>query len=189
MALEDLAMMRAVLGATVLYPSDAVSAERLVALAARTDGITYIRTTRPKTPVIYRNDEAFVRGGSKVVRRSAKDGATIVSAGVTLHEAIAAADALAKEGVAVRVIDAYSIEPLDVETMRTAARETGRILTVEDHSAHGGLGEAVAAAVGGLGPVTIAGVTKVPRSGKPEELMEDHGLSAAAIARAVRGLG
>ncbi len=189
MALEDLAMMRAIIGATVLYPSDGVSAERLVALAGQTEGITYIRTTRPKTPVIYPNDEVFVRGGSKVLRRSAKDTATIVSAGVTLHNALAAADALAKEGVTVRVIDAYSIEPIDVETLRVAAKETGRILTVEDHSVRGGLGEAVAAAVSGIAPVKIVGVTKLPRSGKPEELMEDHGLSAAAIARTVRELG
>jgi transketolase len=186
MALEDLAMMRALVEATVFYPSDGVSAERLVALAAATPGITYIRTSRPKTPVLYANDETFVRGGSKVVRSSGKDAATIVGAGVTLHEGMAAADALAKEDVAVRVIDAYSIEPLDAPTLQKAARETGLIVSVEDHSVRGGLGDAVRAAVGDLAPVRVLGVTKIPRSGKPEELLDDQGISAVGIARAVR---
>jgi transketolase len=163
-----------------------VSTERIVALAAETEGVVYIRTSRPKTPVIYANDETFVRGGSKVVRRSADDVATVVAAGVTLHHAIEAADVLAKEGIRVRVIDAYSVKPLDAETIAAAARETGRVLTVEDHGAAGGLGEAVAAAIAGAAPVRIAAVTKMPRSGQPEELLEDQGISAAAIARTLR---
>lgn len=187
MALEDLAMMRAVLGTTVLYPSDAVSTERLVALAAQTEGITYIRTTRPKTPVIYDATETFVRGGSKVLRKSDQDSVTIVGAGVTLHHALAAADQLAKEGVRARVIDLYSIKPIDTATLQQAARATKRVITVEDHAIEGGIGEAVCAAINGLAPVTMLAVTTIPRSGTPEQLLEDHGISPAAIVRAVRG--
>src|SRR5262245_25858534 len=137
MALEDLAMMRAVLGATVLYPSDAVSAERLVETAARTPGLVYIRTTRPKTPVLYANDEAFPVGGSKTLRRSAADAVSVVAAGVTVHEALKAHALLAKEGVAVRVIDLYSLKPIDADSLRRAAAETRAILTVEDHGVCG----------------------------------------------------
>ena len=127
MGLEDLSMFRSVFESKVLYPSDAVSAEKLVAEAAASSGVVYIRTTRPKTPVLYRNDENFAIGGSKVVRSAGKDVVTVVGAGVTLHEAIAAADLLAKEGVKVRVIDAYSIKPLDVETLSKAWKETRAI--------------------------------------------------------------
>jgi transketolase len=186
MALEDLAMMRAVTAATVLYPSEAVSAERLVEAAARTPGIVYIRTTRPKTRVLYGNDEVFPVGGSKTLRGSDRDVVTVVAAGVTVQEALDAHDRLAGEGVAVRVIDLYSVKPLDVETLRRAARETRAIVTVEDHSVCGGIGEAVAAAVGSAAPVEIVGVREVPRSGKPAELMEAHGISAAAIVAAVK---
>jgi transketolase len=188
MALEDLAMMRAITGATVLYPSEAVSAERLLELAARTPGIVYIRTSRPKTKVIYPNEEAFVVGGSKTVRSSAKDRVTIVGAGVTLQEALLAHETLAKEGIATRVIDLYSVKPVDAETLQRAAAETKAILTVEDHSVHGGIGEAVAAAVSGRAPVTMLGVREIPRSGKPAELMAMHGLDADAIVRAVKKL-
>jgi transketolase len=188
MGLEDLAMMRALVKATVLYPSDAVSAERLVELAGRTEGIVYLRTSRPKTPVIYGNDETFAVGGSKTVRRSDKDAATIVAAGVTLFEALAAHDRLKKDGIAVRVIDLYSVQPLDVETLRRAASETRAMVTVEDHSARGGIGEAVAAAVAGRARVEILAVREIPRSGKATELLEAHGISADAIVRAVRGL-
>jgi transketolase len=188
MALEDLAMMRAITGATVLYPSEAVSAERLLELAARTPGIVYIRTSRPKTKVIYPNEETFVVGGSKTVRSSAKDRVTIVGAGVTLQEALLAHETLAKEGIATRVIDLYSVKPVDAETLQRAAAETKAILTVEDHSVHGGIGEAVAAAVSGRAPVTMLGVREIPRSGKPAELMAMHGLDADAIVRAVKKL-
>ncbi len=186
MALEDLAMMRALVKATVLYPSDAVSAERAVEAAARTEGVVYIRTSRPKTPVLYANDEPFPVGGSKTLRQSGKDAVTIVAAGVTVFEALTAHDRLQKEGVAVRVIDLYSVQPLDTETLRRAAAETRGIITVEDHSVRGGLGEAVAAAVSGRTRVQILGVRDLPRSGKPAELLRAHGIDADAIVRAVR---
>lgn len=188
MALEDLAMMRALLGTTVLYPSDAVSAERLVVAAAQTQGIVYIRTSRPKTPVLYANDEPFPVGGSKTLRATARDAVTVVAAGVTLHEALAAHDQLKKDGIAVRIIDLYSVKPIDAATLVRAASETRAIVTVEDHSVCGGLGEAVAAAVAGRGRVEILGVRDIPRSGKPAELLEAHGISAAAIVRAVQKL-
>jgi transketolase len=188
MALEDLAMMRALVKSTVLYPSDAVCAERMVEAAANTEGIVYIRTSRPKTPILYGNDEAFPVGGSKTLRRSDKDAVTVVAAGVTLFEALTAHETLQKEGVAIRVVDLYSVQPLDAETLRLAARETRGIVTVEDHSARGGIGEAVAAVVGGSTRLEILGVREIPRSGKPTELLEAHGISAAAIVRAVRAL-
>jgi len=188
MALEDLAMMRALVKATVLYPSDAVAAERAVETAARTEGIVYIRTSRPKTPVLYANDEPFPVGGSKTLRQSGKDAVTVVAAGVTLFEALTAADRLQKDGIAVRVIDLYSVQPLDVETLRRAAAETRGIVTVEDHSARGGIGEAVAAAVAGKARVQILAVREIPRSGKPAELLRANGIDADAIVRAVREL-
>jgi transketolase len=188
MALEDIAMMRAIIGATVLYPSDAVSTERLIEAAARTPGLVYIRTSRPKTKVIYGNDEYFPIGQSKTLRSSKSDQATVVAAGVTLHEALAAHDILAKEGIAIRVIDLYSVKPIDAETLRKAAAETKRIVTVEDHAIWGGIGEAVSAVVNGQAPVTIVGVHQTPRSGKPGELMHAHGLDAASIAATVRSV-
>jgi len=188
MALEDLAMMRAVLGATVLYPSDAVSAERLVELAARTPGIVYIRTSRPKARVLYANDETFALGGSKTLRSSARDQVTLVGAGITLHEALAAHDILAPQGIAARVIDLYSVEPVDAETLRRAAAETRGIVTVEDHGVNGGIGEAVAGALGGRARVEMLGVREIPRSGKPAELMKVCGISAESIVAAARRL-
>jgi transketolase len=188
MALEDLAMMRAVLGTTVLYPSDGVSAERLTELAMHTPGMVYIRTSRPKTPALYTEADTFEVGGSKTLRRSAADRATLVAAGVTVHSALAAQSALAQAGLAVRVIDAYSIKPLDAATMLQAAQETGLLVTVEDHSAWGGLGDAVAAAVAGKAPVECLAVREVPRSGKPEELMQAYGISADRIVERLRGL-
>jgi transketolase len=186
MALEDLAMMRALVKSTVLYPSDAVCAEKCVEAAARAEGIVYIRTSRPKTPVLYANDEAFPIGGSKTLRRSDKDAVTIVGAGVTLFEALTAHERLQKDGIAVRVIDLYSVQPLDADTLRRAAAETRAIITVEDHSPRGGIGEAVAAVVGGSTRLEILAVREIPRSGKPTELLEAHGISADAIVRAVR---
>jgi transketolase len=188
MALEDLAMMRALTASTVLYPSDAVSAEKLTAEAAKTPGLVYMRTSRPKTKVLYANDESFPVGGSKTLRSSAGDKATIVAAGVTLFEALDAHDALAKEGVAVRVIDLYSVKPLDTKTLQEAADATKRIVTVEDHNVCGGIGEAVASAVSGRAHVEILGIHEVPRSGKPAELMKAHGIDAAAIVAAVKRL-
>jgi transketolase len=188
MALEDLAMMRALLGTTVLYPSDAVSGERLVETAARTPGIVYIRTSRPKTKVLYDNGEAFPVGGSKTLRSSPKDRVTIVAAGVTVAEALKAHEALGKDGIAARVIDLYSVKPVDEATLRKAAEETRGIVTVEDHSAAGGIGDAVAAAVAGRTRVEILGVRDIPRSGKPEELMKAYGISAESIIEAARRL-
>jgi transketolase len=186
MALEDLAMMRALVPATVLYPSDAVCAERLVEAAARTPGVVYIRTSRPKTPVIYGNQEAFPVGGSKTVRSSDKDALTLVGAGVTLFEALKAHDTLKAEGIVTRVIDLYSLKPLDEATLLKAAEETGAFVTVEDHSLCGGLGEAVAGVVAGRAAVERLGIRDIPRSGKPMELMEAYGVSARSVVEAAR---
>jgi transketolase len=188
MALEDLAMMRAIIGSTILYPSEAVSAERLVEAAARTPGIVYIRTTRPKTKVLYGNDDAFPVGGSKTLRSGAKDAVTIVAAGITVPEALKAHEALGKEGIAARVIDLYSVKPVDEAALRRAAEETRGIVTVEDHSVFGGVGEAVLSAVGGRARVTVLGVRELPRSGKAEELMKAHGIDASGIVEAAREL-
>jgi tetratricopeptide (TPR) repeat protein len=145
MALEDLAMMRAVFGSTVLYPSDANQAAQLTAQMAAHGGVVYMRTTREKTPVIYTPDEKFSIGGSRVVRQSSKDQATIVAAGITLHEALEAYNQLLSENIVVRVIDAYSIKPIDEETLLAAVEEVGnKIITVEDHWPEGGLGEVAA---------------------------------------------
>jgi transketolase len=190
MALEDLAMMRGVPNATVLYPCDAVSAERLMAVAAATPGPAYIRASRPKTPVIYGPTETFPVGGSKTLRQSAKDVVTVVGAGVTVFEALKAHDQLLTEGIAIRVIDAYSIQPIDADGLIAAGRATGgRIVTVEDHYAHGGLGDAVSEAVWNEGfRVQRLAVREIPRSGAPDELLDHFGISARAIAVAVRAL-
>jgi transketolase len=189
MALEDLAMMRAEPNFVVLYPCDAVSAERLVELAAYHPGPAYIRTSRPKTPVIYERGETFRVGGSKVLRESASDTVTVVAAGVTVFEALKAYDELRAAGTFIRVIDAYSIQPIDAETLVAAGRQTnGRLITVEDHYLAGGLGDAVAEAVAPAGfTVHRLGVTEIPRSGKPEELLERFGISASRIVAAVKG--
>jgi len=190
MGLEDLAMMRTIPHATVLYPCDAVSTERLVEAMAAARGIHYLRLTRPKAPVLYGAGERFPIGGSKVVRQSAADRLTIVAAGITLWEALAAHEQLAKDGIAVRVIDAYSIKPIDADGLRAAARATGgRVLTVEDHYAEGGLGDAVLNALAGE-PVAVSkiAVADSPRSGKPDELLKRFGLDAASIAARARDL-
>ena len=188
MGLEDIAMFRAIPGAAVLYPSDAVSAERLVAAAAAYEGIVYLRTSRPKTPILYDATEPFPVGGCKVVRSSADDAVTVVAAGVTLHEALNAHALLLQEGITIRVIDLYSIKPIDAETLRKAAAETGNtLITVEDHYSEGGLGDAVLGAVATEGVcVHKLAVTGIPRSGKPEELLAHHGISAEAIVQKVK---
>ena len=159
-------------------------------LAAYQPGPVYIRTSRPKTPVTYGPNEVFAVGGSKVLRQSANDQATVVGAGVTVFEALHAFDALAKEGIAIRVIDAYSVQPIDAETITAAARATsGRVVTVEDHYAAGGLGDAVAGAIAPAGYVVHRlAVREIPRSGKPEELLERFGVGAANIVAAVKAL-
>ena len=189
MALEDLAMMRAVHGSTVLYPCDANQTAKLVSQMANRDGVSYLRTTRGATPVIYGSDEEFPIGGSRVVRSSGEDEVTLVAAGITLHEALKAADALAEEDIRARVIDCYSVKPIDVQTLRAAAQGTGRIITVEDHWPEGGLGEAVLAALADLDPrpqVTVLAVRRMPGSGKPAEMLAAAGIDAAHIVRAVK---
>jgi transketolase len=187
MALEDLAAFRAVHGSTVLYPSDANSTAKLVAEMADRDGILFLRTTRAATPVIYRPDEEFPIGGSKVVRDG--DDVTIVGAGITLHEGLKAADALAEEGVSARVIDLYSVKPIDAETLRAAAEATGAIVTVEDHWPEGGVGEAVVSALAAEeveAHVLQLAVRDMPGSGKPAELLAEAGIDVDHIAEAVR---
>jgi transketolase len=186
MGLEDLAMMAAQPGITVLYPSDGTSTYRLVELAANHKGMVYLRTGRPKSPVLYGPDEQFSVGGSKVLRQSVNDVLTIVAAGVTLFEALKAYDQLKKSGVSVRVIDLYSIAPIDRTTLLESAAAThGRLLTVEDHYAHGGLGDAVLSAVGTEGVrVHKLAVRAIPHSGKPDELIDHYGIGARAIVEA-----
>jgi len=192
MALEDLASFRAIHGSTVLYPSDATSTAALVAIMADTPGVSYLRTTRGATPVIYGPDELFEVGGSKVVRSSDDDAVTVVAAGITLAEAVKAADVLSAEGISVRVIDLYSVKPVDATTLLEAVRATdGRVVTVEDHWPEGGLGDAVLDALADCGAVlhlTKLAVRDLPGSGKPEELLAGAGIDAAAIAETVRGL-
>lgn len=188
MGLEDIAMMRAVHGSTVLYPSDAVSAERLTAEALDTAGIVYLRTTRAATPILYDSDETFPVGGCKVLRASADDRFTVVAAGITLHQALAAYETLKDEGIAVRVIDLYSVKPLDAATLNRAGSETGGLLVVEDHWPEGGIGDAVAAAAAPGVAVHSLAVRDEPHSGKPDELLERYGISSTAICRKVRAL-
>jgi len=190
MALEDLAAFRAVHGSTVLYPSDANQTAKLVDAMADLDGISFIRTTRAATPVIYGPEEEFPVGGAKVVRDG--DDVTIVGAGITLHEALKAAATLADDGVSARVIDLYSVKPVDVETLRESAEGThGRIVTVEDHWPEGGIGETVLSAFADADErprVTILAVRELPGSGKPAELLAAAGIDAEHIARAARQL-
>ncbi len=186
MALEDLAEFRAIWSSTVLYPCDGNQTAKLVAAMADLDGISYMRSTRAATKVIYGPDEDFPIGGAKVVRSSDEDKVTIVGAGITLHEALEAAETLAGEGIAARVIDLYSVKPVDEATLREAAA-LGPIVTVEDHWPEGGIGEAVMSALGG-GAVTILAVRDMPGSGKPDELLAEAGIDAAAIVEATKAL-
>jgi transketolase len=189
MALEDLAMMRAVHGSTVLHPCDGNQTAKLVATMAEREGITYIRTLRPNTPVLYEPDEEFPIGGCRVLRHG--DDVTLVGCGVTVHEALKAAETLAADGIEARVVDCYSLKPIDGEALAAAAEETGRIVTVEDHWPEGGLGEAVLSALadqGARAEVTRLAVREMPRSGKPDELLAAYKIDAAAIADAARAL-
>jgi transketolase len=190
MALEDLAMFRSIPNAVVFYPSDAVSTEKLVALAADHEGMVYIRTSRPKNPVFYPNEETFEIGGSKTLRSSANDHLTVVAAGVTLAEAMKACDLLGKEGIAIRVVDAYSVKPIDAKGLLKAATQTNnKLVVVEEHYSEGGLGDAVLNAVVNNGVrVFKMAVQEIPRSGKPEELLERYGLSANCIVKKVKEL-
>jgi transketolase len=191
MALEDLAMFRAQPNIAVLYPCDAVSTERLVVLMAGHAGPAYMRTSRPKTEVIYSADETFTIGGLKVLRESAEDVVTVVGAGVTLFEALKAYATLKNEGTLIRVIDLYSLAPIDAASLVAAGRATGgRIITVEDHYAAGGIGDAVDEAVSEAGiRVHRLAVREIPRSGKPEELLDRFGISSNHIIAAVKKVG
>src|SRR5213592_852809 len=191
MALEDLASMRAIQGSTVLYPSDPNQTAKLTRLMADTPGIVFMRTTRGAYPTLYGAGETFKVGGAKVLRHSPRDKVALIGAGVTLHNCLAAADALAAKKIPVRVIDLYSVKPIDVKTLREAARATkGRIVVVEDHYPEGGLGAAVLEALADDPPVRLAhlAVKGLPESGKPEELMNAAGISSRHIVAAATKL-
>ncbi|XP_058405769.1 transketolase-like protein 2 [Diceros bicornis minor] len=189
MALEDLAMFRSIPSCTVFYPSDAVSTEHAVYLAANTKGMCFTRTSQLETAVIYTPQEKFEIGQAKVIRHSVNDKVTVIGAGVTLHEALAAADGLSQQGISIRVIDLFTIKPLDAATIISSAKATGgRVITVEDHYREGGVGEAVCAAVSGEPDILVhqLAVSGVPQSGKPSELLDMFGISARHIIAAVK---
>jgi transketolase len=191
MALEDVAALRAIHSSIVLQPCDGNQTSKLVAAMADTKGIVFLRTLRPNTPVIYDADEEFAVGGSRVLRSSDEDDVTLVGSGITVHEALKAADALEEDGISARVIDAYSIKPIDAETLRSASEATGRVVTVEDHFPEGGLGDAVLAALAEHDQhphVIKLAVSDMPRSGKPDQLQNAYGIDAEHIATAARQL-
>jgi transketolase len=193
MALEDIAMFRAIHGSAVLYPSDAVSTERLVDTMARRVGINYLRTSRPKFPIIYSKDEKFPLPGFKVLRKSDQDKVTVIGAAVTLHEALKAADELKKSGTNIRVIDLYCVKPIDGKAIAAEIAATGgKLITVEDHWPEGGIGEAVLSALAAAGAspskFKLMAVNGMPHSGKPEELVDAFGISARDIADAVKAI-
>jgi len=187
MGLEDIAMFRTILDSVVLYPSDAVSTEKLVGEAAQHMGIVYIRTTRKNTPILYNNKEEFPIGGSKVLRKTDSDTATVIAAGITLHEALQAYEEMKMEGIFIRVIDLYSIKPLDRSTIQEAVHDTKAIITVEDHFAEGGLGEAVKSLLDTFAiPIYSLAVRKMPKSGKPGELLDYEEISKDAIIKKIK---
>ncbi|MEK7510140.1 MAG: transketolase [Patescibacteria group bacterium] len=190
MGLEDIAMFRAIHGCAVLYPCDAISTEKLVGEAVNHRGNVYIRTTRKDTPLLYDVHEEFLIGGSKILKESSKDTITVAAAGITVFEALGAYEELQKEGISIRIIDLYSIKPIDQKTLEKAAKETKAIITVEDHYPEGGLGEAVAAALADNPiPIHILAVRKLPKSGNTEELLNYEEISKTAIMKKVRDLG
>jgi transketolase len=193
MALEDLAMMRAVHGSTVLYPSDGTSTAALVRAMADRPGISYLRTTRGAYPTLYETGASFPVGGSKVLRSGAGDAVALIGAGVTLHACLAAADLLAADGISARVIDLYSVKPVDTETLLAAVAATGgRLVVAEDHHPEGGLGAAVTDALLAAGPQTLRvahlAVREMPGSGTSTELLAAAGIDAPHIAAAARDL-
>lgn len=196
MALEDLASIRAVINSTVLYPSDAYSTAHLINSMRTLKGVSYIRTTRAKTPLLYSAKEEFPIGGSKVLKKSKEDQVTLIGAGITLHECLKAYEELKSAGINARVIDLYSIKPVDVETLRKAAQETGKFVTVEDHAQEGGIGDAVLGAFASTekerapqAPLMLKlAVREVPGSGTPEELMDLAGITAKHIVAAAKSL-
>ncbi|MBA3735573.1 MAG: transketolase [Actinobacteria bacterium] len=191
MALEDIASLRAIHSSVVLHPCDANQTSKLVVAMADTDGIVFMRTLRPNMPVIYGPDEEFEVGGSRVIKSTEDDNVTIVGMGVTVHEALEAAATLEEQGISARVIDAYSVKPIDADTLQAASEATGRIITVEDHFPEGGLGDAVLAALAERDEhphVLKLAVREMPRSGKPDELLNAYGIDAEHIAEAARQL-
>ncbi|MBI3069836.1 MAG: transketolase [Candidatus Levybacteria bacterium] len=189
MGLEDIAMFGTIPDSVIFHPCDSVSTVKILPLMLEHSGISYLRTLRPKTPVIYGEDEEFKIGGSKILRSSKSDLLTIVAAGITVHEALKAYELLKKEGILVRVVDAYSIKPLDFETLKQCINETMKqwIITVEDHYEHGGLGDFVLSALSSTGEhVEKMAVSKIPRSGTKDELLDDVGISARDIAQKVK---
>lgn len=189
MGLEDISLFRALAGSTVLYPADAVATHALLAQAANEPGVSYLRTTRNETPVLYAMGELFPIGGSKTVRQSSHDRVTVVAAGITVYEALAAYETLRKDHVLIRVIDLYSVKPIDRRTLRKAAQETGGIIVVEDHAPEGGIGEAVTAALAGVPTrITSLAVRSIPTSGTPQELLHAQGIDRSAIVDAVQSM-
>jgi len=189
MGLEDLGMFRPIPGCAVLYPCDAYSTEACLESLARHKGLGYIRTTRPATPLIYDEDEEFPIGGLKVLRKSSEDRAAVIAAGITVHEALKAYDELKKEGISIRVIDSYSVQPIDTETLSREVEEAGKkVVVVEDHFQSGGLGDAVACALAGKSELIHLAIKELPRSGKPDELLEKYGINAKHIKEAVKKL-
>jgi transketolase len=189
MGLEDIAMFRTISNSVIFYPSDAISTEKLIEEAAKHYGIVYIRTTRKETCILYNQEEQFNLGGSKVLRKSEKDNATVIAAGITLHEALEAYEVLRKENVFIRIIDLYSVKPIDETTLREAASATKLIITVEDHYAEGGIGEAVKSALATYPvPVHSLSVKRKPKSGKPQELLDYEEISRTAIIKKVKEL-
>lgn len=187
MGLEDVAMFRTIPGSTVFYPSDAVSTERAIELAANTKGVCFVRTSRPATAVLYTNEEPFHIGKAKLVRQSANDQVLLIGAGVTLYEALTAAEDLAKQGVHARVLDPFTVKPLDVHAVIENAKACGgRVVVVEDHYYEGGLGEAVKSAVSQTRDIVVKhlAVPTVPRSGPPTVLLDVFGISARHIVAA-----
>jgi transketolase len=185
MGLEDIAMFRAIPDSTIFYPSDAVSTERAVEIAAKTKGICFIRTSRPPTAVLYSNDESFKIGEAKIIRSFPNDRILVIAAGVTLHEALSAADELDKIGINIRVMDLFTVKPLDVNMIVRNAREVGgKIITVEDHYPQGGIGETVVSAIANQKNVTVVkrmAVSGMPRSGSSALLLDNYGISARNI--------
>lgn len=189
MGLEDIAMFRSLQGSTVLYPADAGAAEKLLVLALRSKGIVYIRATRATLPVMHPATTTFRIGGSRTILRSNNDQATIVGAGATIHEALKAALALKRRGISIRVIDCYSVKPIDAESMQRAARETRHLVVVEDHRQEGGIAEAVRSSLGAYaGTVRSLSVHRTPRSGKPDQLYAYEGIDSQSIFKVVRRL-
>jgi len=189
MGLEDLAIFRPIPGCAVLYPSDAYSTEGCVESLARHKGLGYLRTARPPTPLIYSKKHNFPIGGSKVLKKNKRDQATVIAAGITVNEALKAYDDLKKDGLYVRIIDAYSVEPIDKKTILREVRDAKkRVVVVEDHFQNGGLGDAVAVALAGEAKIIHLAIKDLPRSGTPEELMDKYGISARHIKKAVKQL-